>query len=320
MKQTELNEFIKVIKLLTNEEKGFISDALEQKNESELIINLIESRFASQECCPNCASVDFNKFGFANDLQRYRCKDCKKTFNALTGTPLSRLRMKENWLAFMQELIESNSVRKAAKGLDIDKNTAFLWRHRFLAWISEEKATSFSGITEADETYFLYSEKGTKQTTRPPRKRGGNATKRGLSKEQVCVLVARDRNGNTADFKVGMGNISTESLNKCLLPRLSEDTLLVSDANKAYLKFSKDSDITYEAVKSTSRVKGAFHIQNVNSYHSRLKNWMNPFNGVATKYLENYLGWRRVLDMNKNLTIESLLKKSMGDFQHLTMT
>ncbi len=39
----------------------------------------------------------------------------------------------------------------------------------------------------------------------------------------------------------------------------------------------------------------AFHIQNVNAYHGRLKGWMSRFHGVATKYLPNYLGWRRCL-------------------------
>jgi hypothetical protein len=41
---------------------------------------------------------------------------------------------------------------------------------------------------------------------------------------------------------------------------------------------------------------GAWHIQNVNSYHGRLKGWMRRFHGVATSYLENYLGWFRALD------------------------
>ena len=30
--------------------------------------------------------------------------------------------------------------------------------------------------------------------------------------------------------------------------------------------------------------------------HGRLKGWMRRFNGVATAYLENYLGWFRALD------------------------
>jgi hypothetical protein len=31
-----------------------------------------------------------------------------------------------------------------------------------------------------------------------------------------------------------------------------------------------------------------FHINNVNAYHSRLKEWLRPFHGVATKNLPNY--------------------------------
>ncbi len=31
-------------------------------------------------------------------------------------------------------------------------------------------------------------------------------------------------------------------------------------------------------------------------YASGLKTWMRRFRGVATKYLESYLGWRRMID------------------------
>jgi transposase-like protein len=32
-------------------------------------------------------------------LQRYKCRGCQRSFNALTGTPLARLRQKGKWLA-----------------------------------------------------------------------------------------------------------------------------------------------------------------------------------------------------------------------------
>jgi len=40
-----------------------------------------------------------------------------------------------------------------------------------------------------------------------------------------------------------------------------------------------------------------FHLQNVNNYTSRLKRSTRRFNGVATKYLDSYLGWRRMIDL-----------------------
>jgi hypothetical protein len=39
-------------------------------------------------------------------------------------------------------------------------------------------------------------------------------------------------------------------------------------------------------------VRGAIHVQNVNAYHSRLRGWLQPFRGVASRYLGNYLGWQ----------------------------
>ena len=38
------------------------------------------------------------------------------------------------------------------------------------------------------------------------------------------------------------------------------------------------------------------HISNVNGYHGRLKEWLRPFHGVATKYLDHHLGWRRAIE------------------------
>lgn len=65
---------------------------------------------------------------------------------------------------------------------------------------------------------------------------------------------------------------------------------------------------------ATERVKGLYHIQNVNNYHSRLKGWMQRFNGVATKYLDHYLSWFQFLDIAKlrsdNATVSKMSVES----------
>ena len=47
---------------------------------------------------------------------------------------------------------------------------------------------------------------------------------------------------------------------------------------------------------------GENEFQHVNSYHQRLKDWMERFNGVATKYLNGYLIWHRFLELNKKFS------------------
>lgn len=77
-------------------------------------------------------------------------------------------------------LIEGYSLRKSA--------------HKILTALKQMDFELFEGIVEMDETYFLYAEKGKKRNIqgRKPRLRSGSSGFRGISKDQVCVLVARD--------------------------------------------------------------------------------------------------------------------------------
>lgn len=54
-------------------------------------------------------------------------------------------------------------------------------------------------------------------------------------------------------------------------------------------------------------------LQNVNSYHSRLKSWMERFNGVATKYLDHYLSWFQFLDTIKHINDNFTITKKVLD-------
>ncbi len=86
--------------------------------------------------------------------------------------------------------------------------------------------SNFEGIVEMDETYFLYSEKGQRKIKgRKPRKRGGSAKKRGISNEQVCVLVARDREKMTFSQTLGMTRLTKEQLDKAIGHKLSNENV-----------------------------------------------------------------------------------------------
>ncbi|MCK5354064.1 MAG: IS1595 family transposase [Methyloprofundus sp.] len=258
---------------------------------------LTEEQLGEIKYCPHCASPKFTHWGQSNDLPRYRCKACLKTFNVLTGTPLARLRHKSLWLHYADMMLESSTIRKAASELGIDKNTSFRWRHRFLISPTIHKPEHLTGIVEADETFFLESHKGEKGLNRPPRKRGGKATKRGISSEQVPVLIIRDRSGITSEAI--LPRVTADALAEVLTPLLDSDAILCSDGHRSYQAFSRESGISHRPVNLSAGnrvIDKAFHVQNVNAYDSRLKSWMIRFHGVATKYLDHYLGWQRWLD------------------------
>jgi transposase-like protein len=249
--------------------------------------------------CPHCASQRLHRWGRVSDLPRYRCCACRRTFNGLTGTPLAHLRKKDRWEAQAEALITGESVTKAAKRCGVAGSTAFRWRHRFLAAAAFDKPARLSGIVEADETFILESFKGKRSALpRAARKRGGKAAKRGLSAEQIPVLVARDRSGATTDAV--LPGLNRASVTAALGGVVTSDNQLCCDGGKASVGFARKREIPCQILSSPGGPRPDapnLHINNVNGYHSRLKEWLRPFHGVATKYLDHYLGWRRTIEV-----------------------
>jgi len=99
--------------------------------------------------CPHCGGREIVGWGRSHGLLRFRCKNCGRTFNALTKTPMAHLRKKEKWLAHAEATIEGRSLAKTADLCGIHPTTAFRWRHRFLSAPADDQPRTLSGIVEA---------------------------------------------------------------------------------------------------------------------------------------------------------------------------
>ena len=58
--------------------------------------------------------------------------------------------------------------------------------------------------------------------------------------------------------------------------------------------------------------EGTIHVQNVNAYHRRFKEWLMRFHGVASRWLPNYLGWCWAVDGGRVTSVEQLLGSAFG--------
>lgn len=298
MRQRELTLLLSGLGKLTRSQRQLVIAELSAGERKTASIEVIEGAAGDKPGCPHCGGARVVKNGTSDGLQRHKCRACGRTFNALTGTPLARLRMKGRWLDQTAALRDGLSLTKACERLGVSRPTAFRWRHRFLATPKTVQARLLVGIAETDETYFLRSNKGQRKGLgRDPRKRGGKAEKRGLSKEQVPVLVARDRSGSTADFILAADDKTNVAA--ALKPILPKDTILCTDGSATLAAAARELGVTHRPVNLSAGIRvvaGVYHVQNVNAYDSRLKGWMRRFQGVATKYLDSYLGWFRAID------------------------
>lgn len=56
------------------------------------------------------------------------------------------------------------------------------------------------------------------------------------------------------------------------------------------------------------------HIQNVNAYPSRMRAWLLPFRGIASRYLSPYFGWHWALDGQRIASADAFLGAAPGRF------
>ncbi|AZV42891.1 transposase [Peribacillus asahii] len=212
-------------------------------------------------------------------------------------------------------MFKDYSLRKSAEIVGVTWVTLFYWRDKLLNALKQMDFQHFEGIVEIDKTYFLYSEKGKRGVTdRKPRKRGGKSKHkhRGISHEQVCVLVARDRTKATVSKVACMGRVVKDKVNRMIGSKLTTDNVLVTDAWRAYKTYAKEKGLEHYRIKSNDGkyvIKGLYHIQNVNGLHSRMKYWINRFKGIATKYLDNYLAWFLFIDSHSNESTRHNIKE-----------
>jgi transposase-like protein len=315
MRTRQFDQLLQRLSSLTRPQRARLLALLQSAAGLDRALDVIDHP-SQPPVCPRCQATNPYRHGHAHGLQRYRCRACARTFNALSGTPLARLRHKARWLDYLEGMLDSRSVRRAAGQVGVASATSFRWRHRFLGLAKDDRPASLKGIAEADEMYVLESHKGSRALDRAPRKRGGKATKRGISSQQMCILVARDRSGQTIDAVTGKGALTKQQLIDHLGRRLEADVLLVTDSHAAYPAFARELGISHEAINpgAGERKRGALHIQNVNAYHSRMRAWLLPFRGVASRYLSHYFGWRWALDGRRIASPEAFLRAALGRF------
>ena len=251
------NEILSAAQSLSETERQSLLQALSVGNQCEATVpesSRLSALLEKQGCCPHCGSNRYYRFGKDHGTQRFKCKDCGRTFTD--------------------------------------------WRHKILRSLKQDEGSSFSGITESDETFFDKSDKGCRHLKRKPRKRGGGTKGKGISKDKATVIVTADRKNDLNMTFCGYGRLTKKEITESLRTPLPQGTVLCSDGHVSYKGYAMDNHIEHVVIRADlgRHVKrGFFHIQHVNSLHNRLKKWLNgTFWGVATKYMQDYLNWFKV--------------------------
>lgn len=275
------------------------------------VLSRIDARGQALERCVHCVGSALVRWGSTRTgLQRLRCKGCGRTFSAASGTVVARIRLPEKLQQALADMLgpAPSSCRRLAARLGIDKMTVWRWRVGILKALDGIGAHWLGGIVEADETFMRESRKGSREWVNhardpqrfpaPPRprwrdfRRLGLLRPAGLSRWQIPILTLADRAG--ARRAERLPDRRAESLVAVLEARIRRDAVLCSDGDGAYGLFARAHGLPHyriDATRGPKVIRAAFHIQTVNSLHSRFKAFMRSFCGPATKYLPAYITW-----------------------------
>ncbi len=297
------------------------------ENFGELVYNEETSARSYTELlsCPNCLSHNIAKNGKdRNNNQRYICKGCQRTFSSSSNTLSSHTTQNTGkWMQFIIGLLNTETCETLSNKCGISVPTALYWRLKVFAAVEHlSKDIKLSGVIFADDTRIPYNFKGNhgKEFIQPRKShsRGHQNTIKNVQRNTICVLCAIDSSDHSFSHCIGFGNPSGKRLSNGFKDKLNVDetTVLVTDGAQSFKRVVDDYSIPQWERKITVKrggkrypnMQGQFHIQKINSYHSRLKEFLSPFKSVASRYLPGYLLLFDYLENNKHLTKEDMAK------------
>ena len=255
---------------------------------------LSESHLASN--CPHCKSELISKRGKKKGNQQFICNQCLKSFSNTTGSSLHGIKKTDKFQQYLSCFLKGYSLDKICIEIGISKQTSFNWRHKILSSLKDKEPVKLGKMIECDEMEFPISEKGKQDLNRLGRQRASDFIRNDSNKvTTVQLITAIDREGNKIGKAVKTKRITGKDLKKVLGKKMPKECILITDEHPSYKKLCKlKTGINLKQVNSKVRVDSKdkkINIQKVNNHHKEIREFLHPFHGVSSKYLENYIQW-----------------------------
>ncbi len=320
-KTAKLESILKLVESLPNSQTEGIIDELFSKLAAEF--NTVDNSVYTLNTetvtfCRKCGSVHVVKNG--NDRHghtRFLCRDCGATFGEVSGTTVFGSHKDASvWKKYISLMLEGYSLEKCAEQCEISKQTAFVWRHKILnALTNKSFSPSYNGLIEMDEMYVRISYKGnhknSKRFTMPRKafKRGSdNHIPGNNAKASVLCIVEREK--GFSGLIPCRGILNLPLLAQIFDERISDESIILTDGLRAYNQYFQNKNTAHIVLPQHQRkptIKGPYHINNVNALQRRFRRFLNDYNGVSTKYLNNYLALFLWLENHKHCKKQDLI-------------
>lgn len=198
---------------------------LSESEEAEMINSKVP------DCCPYCRSNDFKKAGFSsNGIQMYRCSGCGRKFTVLSGTIFDSHKLSiGEWIEYLFNLFSYMSLNADSWNNKNAFTTSRYWLQKVFMLVEEyQKSIILEGDVILDETFYSVR-------TDEIEKKPDGMKYRGLSRNQICIGVACDRNHVFCVLE-GYGKPSKSKSFEAFRDHIKPGSILIHDKEGAHSK------------------------------------------------------------------------------------
>ena len=240
------------------------------------------------ECCPACGSHEYIKYGSYKGIQRYKCKECLRTFSKSTNSLWSYSKHNASkWVEFLELMIEKKSLRFCAERLQINIATAFYWRHKILHGLTlDTLPNKLSGDIYIGKTLIKENFKGCRNIETDIR-------------ENIWVVGAKGLDDSMLIKPISKHFWDLKSFNKRIYSKIEEKSFIVPYGDRYISLVAKaHNKKVIKKTRDENRIK---------LLRNNLNLWLRTFCGIATKYLDEYLSFFILFNLDKVIDYMDLI-------------
>lgn len=239
--------------------------------------------------CPHCGGVKIIKYGKYNNIPRFKCKNCVRTFSMRTNSVWYYSKKKpEIWKSFCVLQMEGKTLDFCAKILKINIATAFYWRHKILNVLKIlTEAESLSGHVFMQHYFIKESFKGAKNPPSGPR-------------ENLWMVFSYDSSDNSINVPYSRNRWHKNNFEELIYSKIKPGTYISAKGNNFIKVFARANN---KRLKIPSDVYAFGRVEEILHTYRAI---INRTRGVSTKYLNQYLALVKGYCLNKKINLESI--------------
>lgn len=235
--------------------------------------------------CPRCGGGSARDGRTPAGRQRFRCRSCGAHFTSLTNTIFENSKKDlATWVEFVRLMCFNVPVEAAAEICRVTHQTAWEWRHRVFATVDGyQERTVLRDRVWIDETYVNDTDLAHGY---------GEARKRGLSKQKLCIAVAIDVHKEPYAVVCGHGKPSSKRAREAFGGHIDAGATVVHDKERSHNAVIAETGAASEAYKADVNDPGYLaNMAMVNDLCSWIKRYLWRFTGMSMANMQSYLNW-----------------------------